>query len=366
MVTFVVIIKYNCGHLRVFLSHIILFFVSVNVIAQDIHFSQNIRSDFQINPAFTGAFSGNIRATANWKDQWQSINKSFRTYATQIEISFGKGRAHRPTFFALGIHAFKDVAGDVEVGNTSAGLSFASFVKINRNSRFIGGIQGSYGMMGLNTANMQWGSQYNGISYDPTLFNGEGVDFQPYQYLDMAMGVAYWYSKNDRNVIQKAPADAKIGLSVYHINRPHYSFDVNGEQRLPRRAVLHTSALFSTNVTNTYWYPNFNLMVQGRQHEVYFGSLWKYVLISGSKSTGFTSEVSFTGGLNMRVTNVIDALVPQLFISAYNFSVGLSYDVNVSRLNAASNYRGGFEFSLRFTNPDSYVHRNPFRHAVSI
>lgn len=347
-------------------SYIALFLLPVISFGQDIHFSQTTRSDFQINPAFTGAFTGNLRATINWKDQWQSINKTFRTYASSFEYSFGKGNARRPTFFALGFYMFKDVAGDVEVGNTNVGLSFATLIKINRNSRFIGGIQGSYGMTGLNVANMQWGSQYNGINFDPSLSNGEGTEFQSYTYADFAMGVAYWYSKNDRNVIHKAPSDAKIGVSVFHLNKPHYTFDPNGSAKLPMRIVTHGSALLATQQSNIYWYPNASLILQGKQHEVYFGSLWKVLLQSGSKSTGFTSEVSLTAGMNMRVTNVIDAIVPQIFIGAYNFSIGLSYDINISRLNSASNYRGGFEFSLRYTNPDSYIHRNPMRNAVSI
>lgn len=346
--------------------HIALLFFPYFIYGQDIHFSQTTRSDFQINPAFTGAFSGNVRATLNWKDQWQSINKTFRTYAASAEFTFGKGRAQHPTYFGAGVHVFKDVAGSVEVGNTTVGLSFSTLVRINRNSRFIGGLQGQYGMTGLNTAAMQWGSQYNGIAYDPSLFNGEGTEYQPYKYMDVSAGVAYWYSKNDKAVIHKAPSDAKIGLSVFHINKPFYTFDPNGDSKLPRRVVLHASALFATQTTNLYWYPNFNLMLQGKQHEIYFGSLWKYNIQSASKSTGFQTEVSLTGGLNMRITNVIDALVPQLFINAYNFSFGVSYDVNVSRLNQASNYRGGVELSLRFTNPDGYTHRNPFRSSVSI
>jgi type IX secretion system PorP/SprF family membrane protein len=266
----------------------------------------------------------------------------------------------------LGLFAFKDVAGDVEVGNTKVGLSFSSLIKIDRNSRFIAGLQGSYGMTGLNVSKMQWGSQYNGINFDPSLVNGEGTEFQPYNYADLAMGVAYWYTKNDKNVIHQAPSDAKVGVSVYHINKPHYTFDPKGIAKLPMRVVIHASALFATAQENLYWYPNFNLMIQGKQHEVYFGTLFKYNLQSASKTTGFTSEVSIAGGMNMRVTNVIDAIVPQLLISAYNCSVGLSYDINVSKLNAASQYRGGFELSLRFTNPDAYIHRNPFRSTPSI
>jgi hypothetical protein len=117
-------------------------------------------------------------------------------------------------------------------------------------------------MTGLNTAAMQWGSQYNGIAYDPSLFNGEGTEYQPYKYMDVSAGVAYWYSKNDKAVIHKAPSDAKIGLSVFHINKPFYTFDPKGNSKLPRRVVLHASALFATQTTNLYWYPNFNLMLQ--------------------------------------------------------------------------------------------------------
>lgn len=347
-------------------SHIALFLLPYFCWGQDIHFSQITRSEFQLNPAFTGAFSGNLRATFNWKDQWQSINKTFRTYASAVEFSFGKGRAQNPTFFAVGLNFFKDVAGDVEIGNTNVGLNFSTLVRINRNARFAAGIQGAYGSTGLNLANMQWGSQYSGLNFDPSLNNGEGTEFKPFSYVDMGMGVAYWYSKNDRSVIHSAPSDGKIGFAVYHINKPKYSYSSSADDRLPMRAVLHASALFATQTTNLYWYPNFTFALQRKQHEVYFGSLWKYNLQTGSRSTGFTTEVSITGGLNARVTNVIDAIVPQLFIGAYNIQVGLSYDINVSRLSNASNYRGGFEFSLRFTNPDGYTHRNPFRGAVSI
>lgn len=348
------------------IGYIMLFLMPLLSFGQDIHFSQTTRSEFQINPAFTGAFSGNIRAAMNWKDQWQSINNTYRTYGSSLQFSFGKGRARKPTFFALGVHAYKDVAGDVEIGNTSGGLTFATLLKINRNARFIAGLQGSYGKTGLNTGTMQWGSQYSGLNFDPTLYNGEGIDYTPYQYWDVSMGVAYWYNKNDRNVIHSAPQDARIGLAIYHVNKPFYSYSGNKEDRLPMRIALHGSALFSTQTENLYWYPNLNFFLQGPQHEVLLGSLWKYRLQSASKSTGFTSELSITGGIDMRITNVIDALVPQFYLGFSYFDIGVSYDVNVSNLHKASTYRGGFELSLRFTNPDGYTHRNPMRRAVSI
>lgn len=301
----------------------------------------------------------------NWKDQWQSINNTYRTYASSFQFSFGKGRALNPTFFAVGVHAHKDVAGDVEIGNTNVGASFATLLRINRNARFTAGIQAVYGRTGLNVSNMQWGSQYSGLNFDPTLANGEGIEYNPYQYADVSLGIGYWYHKNDRNVIHTAPSDARVGLAVYHVNKPHYSFSGN-DDRLPMRFVFNASAIFATGNSDLYWYPNTTFVLQGPQHEVLLGSLWKYRLQSGSKTTGFTNELSIAGGMDLRITNVLDALIPQIYIGFHYFDLGISYDVNVSKLNQASKYRGGFELSLRFTNPDGYTHRNPFRNAVSI
>jgi type IX secretion system PorP/SprF family membrane protein len=336
---------------------------------QDIHFSQTTRSLFQINPAFCGTFSGNIRAELNWKDQWQSINNTFRTYGASFQFSFGKGNPRMPVSFAVGAQAFQDVAGDVNIGNTTGGLTFNTLVKVDRNSRFSMGLQGNFGRTGIDPSKMQWGSQYNGLNFDPALTNGSGIEFQGFNYYDLSAGISYWYTKSDRNVIANAPQDARVGIAVYHLNRPSFSykgFNADKSNILKMRTVLHGSALFSSDIENLYWYPNLTIAVQGRQHEVLLGTLIKYRLQSASKLTGFNAEWSVSGGIDLRVTNVLDAIIPQIYLGLSHFDIGLSYDVNISGLNTASNFRGGFELSLRFTNPDSYIHRNPFRRGISI
>lgn len=302
----------------------------------------------------------------NWKDQWRSVNKAFRTYASSAEVSFGKGRARRPTFYALGIHMAKDVSGDIELGTTTIGASFSSLIQLTRNQRLCLGIQGAFGKSGFSPSAMQWGSQYSGLNFDPTLYDGEGIEYLPQQYSDFSAGIGYWYHKNDKNVIFGAAQEAKVGLAVYHINRPENTFIVNGSSRVPMRAVFHASALFNTSATNLYLYPNLTAQFQGTQNEFLFGALVKYVIKSGSKMTGKIADMSIAGGLNFRVNNVFDAIVPQFFFDFQVFSIGMSYDINVSGLNPASSYRGGFELSLRFTNLDRYTHRNPQRRGVSI
>ena len=49
------------------------------------------------------------------------------------------------------------------------------------------------------------------------------------------------------------------------------------------------------------------------------------------------------GGLWYRLS---DAVIPYVGLGYKDFRLGMSYDVNVSSLNAASNGKGGFEVSL--------------------
>jgi hypothetical protein len=132
------------------------------------------------------------------------------------------------------------------------------------------------------------------------------------------------------------------------------------------RVVFHASALLGSGEKGMYFYPNLTANFQGKQHEVVTGMLVKYILQSGSKMTGLSSDLSFSAGMTTRITNVFDAIIPQIFIDFSAFSVGMSYDINTSKLNQASKYRGGFELSLRFTNLDGYTHKNPYRRGVFI
>lgn len=344
--------------------HIIMI-LPILTYGQDVHFSQTTRANYQINPAFIGCFDGNIKAEMNWKDQWQSVDQSFRTFGSSFEYSFGKrGYKPAPVFFAIGAYVFKDVSGDVQLGNTSVGGTFSTLIKVNRTSRFVLGLQGNYSSIGINPAEMQWGSQYSGLNFDPSLSNGEGIEFSPFSYSDLSFGLAYWYHKKNRGFYAKSPKQAKVGFSAFHLNRPDYAFGFQ-ESKLPIRFVLHADALFSIHESLSF-YPNFNFMFQNKQHEVLFGAMWKYNLKQNSNHTGFKKEWSVAAGVDLRITNVFDAIIPQIFIGIENFSMGLSYDINVSGLHHASNYRGGFEFSLRFINSDGYYHKNPFKPSASI
>jgi len=343
----------------------LIYFASILTYGQDVHFSQTDRANHQINPAFIGCYNGDFKVEVNWKDQWRSVNSAFRTYGTAFEYSFGKGSFKpKKVFFAAGFHIFRDVTGEVELGNTNVGGTFSTLVKVNKSSRFVLGVQANYNRVGINTSNMQWGSQYSGLNFDPSLANGEGVDFAPFGYGDVSFGLAYWYHKKDRGFLGLSPENAKIGISVYHLNTQNTNYSII-DSKLPMKFVFHADAMFDLN-EHLYFQPNINFLFQNTQHEVLIGGLLKYTLKNGSTITGFKNEWSLSGGLDVRITNILDAFIPKIYIGIENISLGLSYDINVSKLSPHTNYRGGLEFSLRFINPDSFHHKNPTKTVRSI
>jgi len=83
-----------------------------------------------------------------------------------------------------------------------------------------------------------------------------------------------------------------------------------------------------------------NFTRQGAYTETIVGGLlnWK-------KPSAYVSEPLFVlyGGAFYRLN---DAVVPVVKLDYMRYSFGFSYDVNVSKLKAASNLKGGYEISL--------------------
>ena len=78
----------------------------------------------------------------------------------------------------------------------------------------------------------------------------------------------------------------------------------------------------------------------------------KYILKQASKYTKFVKGSALSIGGHFRIG---DAFIPSVLLEIANFAVGMSYDINVSSLKVASSSKGGFEISLRYTNPNPFL-----------
>ena len=73
------------------------------------------------------------------------------------------------------------------------------------------------------------------------------------------------------------------------------------------------------------------------------GGAWSYNL--NTEEPG-GNPMNLYLGVWGRFSNLTDAVIPYVGLDVGSFTVGLSYDVNVSSLKPASQGQGGFEISL--------------------
>lgn len=337
------------------ISFLCLFFLTPFIkieqsFGQDIHFSQFYMSPFTLNPAFAGAVYG-MAAQVNYKDQWKSVGTPYKTYAASYDISFQKSK-NAKAFFAAGINFFSDKAGDSKMGTTQANLVGACHVYIDRYTKIGGGLQIGYAQRSIDYTALQWGNQFDGTYYNPSLNSHESQGSSSYAYPDVAAGVVWTYNNlaGMKRVVENNDLKANFGLSVFHLSQPKYSY-IGDNEKLKMKFVMHGDILLSVPYTSLGFVPGFMYFKQGGPSEIYVGSLIRTKLRQKSKYTRDKSSSAFSIGAFYRAK---DAAIIALLLEYSHYTIGMSYDINTSALSNASVGRGGFELTLR------YVAANPF------
>lgn len=302
----------------------------VILFAQDIHFSQFNESPQNLNPAQTGLFNGDWRFVGNYRSQWASVPVPYKTFSlstdTRLKASF---LGFTP---ALGLVANNDKSGDSRLSTTQVYLSASFIKKLNKDStHFISvGIQPGVASKSFNPSALTFDNQYDGDAYNPALASGENFTNTRITYFDIGSGLAYLYRKNERMRVN-------VGLSALHLTQPKQLFFANSTDRLNIKTTLSGLAEFPVSAQIDL-VPTFLYNHQGTYNETVAGSFAKYYL---TPVNGMTTAVSLGAFYRFK-----DAFIIAGGMDYMNFNVGVSYDINTSKLIAATNHRGGFEISI--------------------
>lgn len=330
-----------------------LSFLSQQIKAQDIHFSQYYESPLTLNPAMAGAFSADHRFIANYKNQWASITNPYTTFAFSYDAGIMKKKLSTG-FLGIGVNFFSDKAGDTQFGTTQADLSISYHVTLGLSSYLSAGIQSGYTQYSMTYDNLYWDNQYDGTGgFNTTLPSGENIGMQSFANADVSAGMLYSYFSPATNGTSNDGFKFNLGIAAYHINTPKHSFYELLDEKLYSRYSIHGRASIGLFSTNTAIIPSFVYFRQGTAQEINFGANFRFMLKEESHYTGFIKEAALSIGAHYRLG---DAISPQVLLEVANYAIGCSYDVNVSSLSRASNGRGGFEIMIRYMNP------NPFRY----
>lgn len=322
---------------------------SFKSMAQDFHFSQYRETPMLLNPAQT-ALQKDIRIIANYRDQWKTVASPFKTYAISGEFAINRQKNEK-RYLAIGFQILSDKAGDSRMGTTVGLLSLNSILKIADYHRLSVGLVGGVGQRSVSTADLKWGSQYDGTSYVNTLSSGEAINGNNKSFADLGGGICWNYSHGERYISAEDGIKATVGVSAFHYSLPKYSFQGNSTERLNTKLIVHGSLSVGMENTNTMIIPEFLYVRQGSLQEINIGAIYKFIIKEESKYTRFNKASAFSIGTHYRVK---DALIFTTLFEYTNYSVGFSYDVNLSQLTNVSKAKGGLEISLKFVTPNPF------------
>lgn len=316
---------------------------SISLSAQDIHFSQFYLSPLNLNPALTGVMNCNVRLTANYRSQWASVlgNNAFKTYNVSYDQRIAVGRND---FFGIGGTFWGDKAGQGEFATLTGKLSASYSKKMGgyrkKSHYLVVGAEGGIAQRSINFINLRWGAQHDGEGgFDPTLPSFE-EGFQPnFTFVDMAAGLL-WFSTFDEN------NNLYFGGSFSHLNRANQAFREGEVDDLYSRFTFHAGGEFLLS-DRIGLVPGIIAMRQGPSFQLNTGTSLKF-LLNGNRRTYQAFQLGLWTRLASKLEEGIlsDAIIVSTRFDYNNFSLGFSYDINVSDLEVASGNNGAFEFAL--------------------
>lgn len=329
----------------------LLICVAFSASAQDIHFVQFTETPQLINPGQTGVFDGVARVIVNYRDQWASVDAPYRTFGFNYDHRITK-KKWKKAHLSLGLAAYRDDAGDLGMHTTSGVLSISSTLILTREHFLTAGIQSGVIYRGVDMTNAVWGSQYDGDNYDPTIASGEIDQFNSFINPDVAFGFA-WNMDQPLGFGPFREFKLRVGTGLFHLNRPKQKFNLGEDDRLHMRWTLHADAMMGVGSGRSYIVPMFLFQLQGPSTEAVFGALYRFLLRDAAKVTGFVKGGALSLGATYRWG---DAITPMVALEYLWFRLGVSYDVNVSKLSKATGFQGGLEVSLKFILSDGFYY----------
>ena len=297
--------------------------------AQDPHFTQYYIYPLYVNPAMTGGSDGDYRVSGIFRNQWGTIANPYRT----VGASFDKRTEKN---IAWGVNLLNQSAGEAGFNYLNVyGSAAYTGVKFGKddNHRVVFAIQGGIINRRIDRSKFKTGEQWTPQGFNPDMLSGEeGLVANQSTVLDLGAGALYYDASPDKK------ANLFAGISVFHLNRPKDAFISNGNvvlEAIPMRYVAHGGVSFNLS-NNVRIVPNAIYMAQGNAQVTVLGT---YVQLNVNPETDF-----MVGGYY----RIEDAFAPFVGVDWKDFIVGVSYDVNASKLGTWNRNVNAFELSLTY------------------
>lgn len=318
--------------------------VSLSGFSQDVGFSQFYEQPLLRNPALAGIFSGDIRFTASYRNQWQSVTIPYRTFALSSELKIPLNVTPDDNL-TIGLQLIRDVAGTSEFSSTQIlpAANYSLPVGRIRNSYLNFAVMGGLMQQRFDPTKLVLNDQFiaggNGtFSFLPSsrqVFNNTSVN-----YPDLSMGVSFSSDIGEG-------VDYFIGIGFFHLPKLKVGF-FDGHEIIRNKKVAINAGLSAPTSDEDriiFYADYFKQFKKIPAEPVGIHTFQTGILYSHDLMVYGDMQYTFTGGVLYRLN---DAVVPVIQLQLSKVVIGASYDINIDKLAAAARYRGGIELIITY------------------
>ena len=194
--------------------------------AQDLHFSQFYHNPLQLNPARTGVFKGDWRASGLYRSQWTSVPVSYQTVSGTFEW---KALRRKANALSLGLQLQNDRAGDAALRWTELGGTFALTHAFDKTMALGVGFGMKFVQNAFDPSLLKFKNQWDGEIFNANLPTKENFSRSSGVFSTLSAGLN----------LHVEPTGSRtrldVGAGAFHLNRPGVGFRQDKQQTLSMR-----------------------------------------------------------------------------------------------------------------------------------
>jgi type IX secretion system PorP/SprF family membrane protein len=280
--------------------------------AQDPHFSQYYASQATVNPAATGMFTGDMKISGLYRQQWPQYGNAFVSGTMALEWKpKGFKDQENPNRLAFGGMILYDKTPDevLKSQHAAAMIAYHKALDENGNNRLGLGFMAVYNQKTLDASQLTFASQFQSGGFSSG--GSELIASRKTSSFDINTGLLYSYEDEDKLIYG--------GVSVYHLLQPKEYFLQQDEMMdfLPRRWNFHGGF----NIRSDEFQLATSVLWMRQQHV-------NELLIGGMIGVPFGEDGNILYAGSWYRMN--ESLIPTINLQWKTMNLGLSYDANVS------------------------------------
>jgi type IX secretion system PorP/SprF family membrane protein len=318
--------------------------------AQDIHFTMFDMAPINLNPVYTGYYSGTFRIGGIYRSQWQGLGvnspdgasnfSGYKTPSAYADIALGippKTGAEMKSWLGVGLNFYNDQANSLSTMRAELALAYHLGLGARGRTRLSLGVKGGIYQNRHKQTDYSWGEELNGNTDPddaPTAWGAESSASAP----DFSAGLMLAHRGTGWGL--------EVAGSFNHFTQPELNIGTSpSAYKLPSNVIASVRTNFSLG-NNFSVRPMVFMQLMTNVLELNAQAVFAYHFVP-------TKDVNLLFGGGYRLN---DAAFARLGFEYKGLIIGAAYDFNLSSLNLNNNagYSGtnaramGFEFGLSY------------------